>query len=80
MEKAVVVRPVFEPGRRIVAVSDIHGNLPFFRALMERVALTPSDILILVGDILEKGRDSLPLLRHLMALSRTHTICPVCGN
>ena len=80
MEKAVVVRPVFEPGRRIVAVSDIHGNLPFFRALMERVALPPGDILILVGDILEKGRDSLPLLRHLMALSRTHTIYPVCGN
>ena len=80
MEKAVVVRPAFPPGRRIIAVSDIHGNLPFFQALMGQVGLTPDDILVLVGDMLEKGRDSLPLLRHLMELSRTHTLCPVCGN
>ena len=80
MDKAIVIRPVFEPGRRIIAVSDIHGNLPFFLALMEKVRLTPDDILILLGDLLEKGQDSLPLLRCLMALSRTHTVYPVCGN
>ena len=80
MERATVIRPVFAPGRRIIAVSDIHGNLPFFLSLMERVGLTPGDILVLVGDMLEKGRDSLPLLRHLMALSRTHTLYPLCGN
>ena len=80
MDKAIVIRPVFEPGRRLIAVSDIHGNLPFFLALMEKVRLTPDDILILLGDLLEKGQDSLPLLRHLMALSRTHTVYPVCGN
>lgn len=80
MDKAIVIRPVFEPGRRIIAVSDIHGNLPFFLALMEKVALTPEDILVLNGDLLEKGRDSLALLRYLMALSRTHTLYPVGGN
>lgn len=47
---------------------------------MEKVRLTPDDILILLGDLLEKGQDSLPLLRCLMALSRTHTVYPVCGN
>ena len=80
MDKAIVVRPTFEPGRRIIAVSDIHGNLPFFLALMEKIQLTPEDILVLVGDLLEKGRDSLPLLRHLMDLSQTHTVYPICGN
>ena len=80
MEKARVIRPKFEPGRRIIAVSDIHGNLPFFLALMDKVRLSHEDILVLLGDLMEKGRDSLPLLRHLMALSRTHTIYPVCGN
>jgi len=80
MDRAIVVRPRFEPGRRIVAVSDIHGNLPFFLALMDKVRLSRSDILVLVGDILEKGRDSLALLRHLMELSRTYTIWPLCGN
>ncbi|MCI8990325.1 MAG: serine/threonine protein phosphatase [Lawsonibacter sp.] len=80
MEKARVIRPKFELGRRIIAVSDIHGNLPFFLALMDKVRLTPEDILVLDGDLLEKGRDSLPLLRHLMALSKTHTLYPICGN
>ena len=80
MEKAKLVRPVFPAGRRIVAVSDIHGNLPFFRALMDKIGLTPDDILILLGDLVEKGRDSLALLRHVMALSQTHTVYPVCGN
>lgn len=80
MDKAIVIRPVFEPGRRIIAVSDIHGNLPFFLALMEKVRLTPDDILILLGDLLEKGRDSLPTLRHIMELSKTHTVYPLCGN
>lgn len=80
MDKAIVIRPEFEPDRRIIAVSDIHGNLPFFLALMEKVGLTPHDILVLNGDLLEKGRDSLPLLRHLMSLSQTHTLFPLCGN
>ena len=80
MDHAIVVHPQFESGRRIIAVSDIHGNLPFFDALMDRIALTPDDILILVGDMLEKGKDSLPLLRRLMALSKTHTLYPLCGN
>lgn len=80
MDKAIVIRPVFEPGRRIIAVSDIHGNLPFFLALMEKVRLTPDDILILLGDMLEKGRDNLPMLRYMMELCRTHTVYPLCGN
>ena len=80
MEHPVIIRPAIPAGRRIVAVSDIHGNFPFFLRLMERVRLTPEDVLILVGDMLEKGRESLPLLRHLMALSRTHTLYPLSGN
>ena len=80
MDHPILLRTQFEPGRRVIAVSDIHGNLPFFRALMERIRLTPDDILVLVGDMLEKGQDSLALLRYLMELEKTHTVYPVCGN
>ena len=80
MDRAVVIRPQFHPGQRVIAVSDIHGNLPFFRALMEQIRLTPEDALVLVGDILEKGPDSLALLRHLTELSKTHQVYPLCGN
>ena len=80
MDRAIVIRPQFPSNRRVIAVSDIHGNLPFFQALMDQIRLSPEDILVLVGDMLEKGQDSLALLRHLMELPRTHTVYPLCGN
>lgn len=80
MDRAIVIHPTFSPGQRIIAVSDIHGNLPFFQALMDQVRLTPRDALVLVGDMLEKGKDSLALLRLLMELSKTHQLYPLCGN
>ena len=38
--KAVVKRVEFPAGRRILAVSDIHGNLPWFRALLDKAGYT----------------------------------------
>lgn len=80
MDRPIIIHPRFSPGQRIIAVSDIHGNLPFFRALMEQISLTPQDALVLVGDMIEKGPDSLALMRLLMELSATHTLYPLCGN
>lgn len=80
MDRAIVIHPEFPAGRRIIAVSDIHGNLPFFLALMDKVQLTADDILVLVGDMLEKGQHSLELLRYLMKLSQARAIYPLCGN
>jgi len=69
-----------EPGRRIIAVSDIHGNLPFFQNLLRKIRFSPDDILVLLGDLLEKGDQSLELARYVMDLQRTHTVYPMCGN
>ncbi|MDE6259336.1 MAG: metallophosphoesterase [Oscillospiraceae bacterium] len=77
---AQVIRPHIEPGRRVVAVSDIHGNLPFLKGVLEQVGFTPDDVLIIVGDLLEKGKDSLATLRYVLELQKTHTVYPLCGN
>lgn len=77
---ATVIRPHIEPGRRVLAVSDIHGNLPFLKGVLAKAKFCPDDVLILVGDLLEKGQESLGVLRYLMELSRTHTVYPLCGN
>ena len=77
---ATVIRPAVERGRRVVAVSDIHGNLPFLKGLLERVELTLEDVLILVGDLLEKGQDSLATLRYVMELQEKYTVYPLSGN
>jgi len=77
---ATVLRRQVPKGSRVIAVSDIHGNLLFFQGLMKKLKLNQSDILVIVGDILEKGEESLALLRHLMELEQYLTIWPVCGN
>ena len=77
---ARVIRPRIEPGRRVLAVSDVHGNLPFLKGALDRVRFTPDDVLVIVGDLLEKGRDSLATLRYVMELRKTHTVYPLCGN
>ena len=77
---ATVIRPDIEPGRRVIAVSDVHGNLPYLKGLLKKVGFSPDDVLILVGDLLEKGRDSLATLRYVMDLQKKYTVYPLCGN
>ena len=75
-ELAKVERLELPPGRRILVMSDIHGNLPYFEGLLKKLGFSERDELIIDGDFLEKGAESLPLLRRLMALSAAgHTHC-----
>lgn len=66
--------------RRIIAVSDIHGNLAYFRGLLEKVRFSRDDILIICGDFLEKGAESLNTLRYIMELSRGFEVHTLLGN
>ena len=45
-----------QPGRRIVAISDVHGSLSLLKALLHKVELKPDDLLILVGDLTERAK------------------------
>ena len=51
---------------RVLAVSDVHGNLPFLKGLLAKASFSSEDTLILVGDLLEKGPESLNTLRYVM--------------
>ena len=68
------------PGRRIIAISDIHGNLPYLEGLLEKLRLSESDILFILGDFVEKGPQSLDTLRYIIRLSETYTVHTLCGN
>ena len=75
------VRPIrLPPGRRVLVISDVHGNLPFLKGLLERVSFSKEDILIVLGDILEKSEGGLETLQYVMELSRTHTVYTLMGN
>ena len=79
-ERARVLRPAIEPGRRVLVISDIHANLPYFHGLLKKVGFCDDDVLLLNGDFLEKGAESLKTLREVMALTGRGNVIPVMGN
>ena len=77
---ARVVRTRFPAGRRVLAISDIHGNLPFLQGVLKAARYGPEDILVLVGDLVEKGPDSLSTLRYIMELAGHNDVYCLRGN
>lgn len=66
--------------QRVIAISDIHGTLGLFQDLLARVRFSQQDILVLAGDIVEKGSESLATLQYVKELSKKYTVYAVCGN
>ena len=77
---ALVENIRFPAGSRIIAISDIHGNLPYLKALLKKLEFCRNDRLVIAGDFLEKGEHSLDTLHFLMDLTKTGCCHVVCGN
>lgn len=75
-----VERPNGKKGQRAIVISDIHANFKAFKELLKKVEFCEQDILILLGDIVEKGESSLDILHYVMELMKTHNVYAVCGN
>ncbi len=80
MKKARVQKLNLPRGRRVLVVSDVHGDLPLFRRLLKKAQFCEDDILFVLGDFLEKGAHSLATLRYLMELSQRYTVYTLNGN
>ena len=79
-QPALVARADLSSYRRAIVFSDLHGDDQGFCALLEETGFGPGDALVCVGDLLEKGDASLPLLRRVMALARYGHVYAVAGN
>lgn len=66
--------------RRIIVVSDMHGNLPYFKGILEKVGFSSDDVLIINGDFLEKGEQSLETLHFVMQLYAQGNTYVLRGN
>lgn len=69
-----------EKGQRVLIISDIHGNLELFKKALIKTNFHEDDILIINGDISEKGDDSIGLFLYLIDLKKTHKIYCTLGN
>lgn len=56
--------------RRIIAVSDIHGNDGYLKGVLEQAGYSEQDILVIVGDMIEKGKESLKTIRTILNLRK----------
>jgi len=63
----------------IWAIGDIHGCYDSFRELLEKIAFDPSsDTLWLVGDIINRGEDSLKTMEYVYSIR--HNVVMILGN
>lgn len=67
-------------GQRVLAISDIHGNLEALKELLEKVSFCSEDALLLLGDLVEKGEHSLDTLHYVMELTKKYSVYTICGN
>ncbi|MCM1190988.1 MAG: metallophosphoesterase [Butyrivibrio sp.] len=68
------------PEQRLLAVSDIHGHPDRLKRLLEQMHYGSDDILIIVGDLIEKGPKSLQVVQYVMDLCRQHPVYVSMGN
>jgi serine/threonine protein phosphatase 1 len=68
------------PGRNIF-IGDIHGSAKTFERLIEKVTLTRKDRLILLGDYINKGKDSKAVLDFILRLmNERFSVVSLRGN
>ena len=80
MSRRPIVEIQFEAGKRIIAISDIHGHLGLLDRLLAKVGFSEDDFLIVIGDAIEDGEASLGALRRVMELEKSGRARMLAGN
>lgn len=66
---------------RIIAVSDVHGCVTYLEGLLRKIDFTKEDTLIIVGDMIEKGTESLKTVRYVLKLiEEKYNVYATMGN
>ncbi len=61
----------------VYVIADIHGEKKMFDKMLEKIDLTESDTLYLLGDIIDRGPEPIPLVMELLAMPNA---LPILGN
>ena len=61
----------------IYCISDIHGNYKGYKKLLEKVNFNDKDTLYVLGDVIDRGRQSIKILQDMMLHPN---IIPIIGN
>ena len=73
MNKGLQIKKVeIEKNTRIIAVSDLHGTGAYLEGVLAKVGYTTKDVLVIVGDVIEKGKESLQTVRTILKLRESN--------
>ena len=65
---------------RTIAIGDIHGCSTALAKLIELIAPQPDDVLVPLGDFVDRGIDSKGVIEQLIALGDRCRLVPILGN
>ena len=65
---------------RMIAIGDVHGCAVALRTLLEVVAPTRDDTIVMLGDCVDRGPDSRGVLDEVLALRDVCRVVPILGN
>jgi len=66
--------------KRVICVSDIHGELDLFKKLLDKVNFCNEDMLILLGDLYLKGNQCYDTLKFCIDISKNSNVHILRGN
>ncbi len=65
---------------RVFAIGDIHGCLIAFETLLDVVGPNSDDLIVTLGDYVDRGLDTAGVLDRLIRLQETHQLVALRGN
>src|SRR5215216_3309528 len=65
---------------RTIAIGDIHGCPAALRALIDAIQPAEDDMLVLLGDYIDRGPDSRGVVDVVLDLEKRRRIVPLLGN
>lgn len=66
--------------KRIIAISDIHGNINLLDKLLCKINYKEEDMLIIIGDFLQRGFKNQETLKRMMLWSKKKNVFVLSGN
>jgi serine/threonine protein phosphatase 1 len=57
---------------KIYAIGDIHGQIGKLRGLMDKLYIEDEDLIVFVGDYIDRGHYSFEVIEYLIGLSKKH--------
>jgi len=79
-EPATIINLSIPTKKRIICISDIHGNIDMLVALLEEIKFSSDDILILLGDFYTKGPKGKETLEYVIKLCQKDNVYAIRGN